>query len=167
MVAVGLLNSDYPVCTQAASHLFAMGRLPAARFLLKRAWREHPGWSTAPGLLAAVDLGEHRYGEAEAAARAGTILSPANPSMYHLLALALSALGRPSEAVRARATALREGFARPQRLWILQARDLASMGDTAAALAALDSAGRSPLSAEEREEWQTLRRDLGAAGGRR
>ena len=163
-ISIGLLNSDYQVSTDVASRLMAMDRPASARFLLKRAWKDHPEWSTAPGLLAAVELGEGRYTEAAAAARAGALLSPSNASMYHLLAQALTGLDRPEEAVRARAAALRHGFPRRGRLWILQALDLGKAGDTLAAVAALDSASLEPLSPQELQAWSEAQAALGRSG---
>ncbi len=163
-VALGLLNSDTWACMQAASRILAMGHPAVARFFLRRAWQERPGWAAAPGMLAAADLELRRYHEASAAAAAATILSPANPSMDHLLAQALAGLGRYAQAVRVRAVALREGF-RPGLLWILQARDLVAMGDTTAAVAALDSARAHPLTAVERAAWARTADSLAAPRG--
>lgn len=165
LIAIGLLNSDSWACIQVGSRLLGMDRPRAARFFAKRAWKERPSWSAAPGLLAAVDLGLGRYREAAAAARAGTALAPSNPSMYDLLAQAQSRLGRPSEAVRTRSVALRRGSRRPGLLWILQARDLTSLKDTTAALAALDSARTKSLSKEEVDAWRKLATKLGMPTG--
>jgi Flp pilus assembly protein TadD len=145
--AVGILNSEYKESTEIASHLMAMGRPNSARLFLERAWREHPEWPTAPGLLASVELNAGRFSEAEQAARAATLAQPSNGSLHHLLAQALSRLGRHEDAVVSRVRALESGLEQQFRPWVLLAGDHASAGDTLAALAALDSAearARSP-----------------------
>jgi len=137
---IGLLNSGYKESTEIASHLMAMNRPESARFFLVRAWREHPEWYTAPGLLAAANLNTGRPQEAAEAARAAAALRPNNPSVHYLLAQSLSRLGAWEEAVEARRAAIRTGYGDRSGTWLLLAADHLSLGDTLAALAALDSA---------------------------
>lgn len=147
--AVSFLNSEYRPSTELASHLMAMGRAEQARPLLQRAWREHPEWYTAPGLLASAELATGRPRRAAAAARAATFLQPSNPSMHHLLAQALAQSGDWAGAVEARRASLDAGFAERGRSWLLLAGELMGAGDTTAASAALDSAMVRRLNADE------------------
>jgi predicted Zn-dependent protease len=126
-----------------------MNRPAAARFFLMRAWREHPEWYTALGLLAA-ELRAGRPEKAAPAARAAAFLQPSNPSMHHLLAQSLAGLEAWDGAVDARPRSLRTGFSDRGRSCLLLANDQASRGDTLAALAALDSASTRDLTDGER-----------------
>ena len=158
--AIGPLNSAYKESTEIASHLMAMGRPESARFFLVRAWREHPEWYTAPGLLAAVDLNTGRPQEAAAAARAAVALRPENASMHHLLAQSLSRLGAWEEAVEARQASIRTGFDGQSRTWLLLAGDHLNLGDTLAATAALDSADARARTDAERTATREMRAAL-------
>jgi hypothetical protein len=60
--------------------------------------------------------------------------------MQHLLARSLAGSGRWDEAVSARRASLALGFSSRWRSWKALAAELAETGDTAGALAALDSA---------------------------
>jgi predicted Zn-dependent protease len=138
--ALLLLDSEPPISLDAGSMLLASGHLGPARFFFERVRRERPGWSSAAALLAAVELQEGRAGSALPHARAAVELAPGNPSMHHLLARSLAATGRWDEAVEARRASLDGGFSALWRSWGSFSRELAAAGDTAAALAALDSA---------------------------
>jgi len=155
--AVVFLNSGYRPSTELAAHLTAMNRPAAARIFLMRAWREHPEWYTAPGLLAAAELRAGRPEKAAPAARAAAFLEPSNPSMHHLLAQSLAGLEAWDGAVDARLRSLRTGFSDRGRSWLLLANDQASRGDTLAALAALDSASTRDLTDGERATLLELR----------
>ena len=161
--AVGILNSEYKESTEVASHLIAMGRPESARLFLTRAWREQPQWPTAPGLLASIELNAGRLAEAEAAARAAASAQPSNGSLHHLLAESLSRLGRHAEAIRSRETSIRSGLGDRFRPWFLLAGDHASLGDTLAALTALDSAAVRAGSDGEREAIRQARGELGSS----
>jgi hypothetical protein len=138
--ALLLLDSEPPISLDAGSMLLASGHLGPARFFFERVRRERPGWYSAAALLAAVELQEGRAGSALPHARAAVELAPGNPSMHHLLARSLAATGRWDEAVEARRASLDGGFSALWRSWGSFSRELAAAGDTAAALAALDSA---------------------------
>jgi len=116
--AVVFLNSGYRPSTELAAHLTAMNRPAAARFFLMRAWREHPEWYTAPGLLAAAELRAGRPEKTAPAARAAAFLQPSNPSMHHLLAQSLAGLEAWDGAVDARLRSLRTGFSDRGRSWL-------------------------------------------------
>jgi protein O-mannosyl-transferase len=162
--AIGLLNSEYKESTEVASYLMSMGRYGSAALFLGRAWREHPGWYTAPGLLAAVELARGNPTRAAAAAGAATILEPDNPSMHHLLAQALSASGRPGPAIVARVRSLRLGYSNGSRSWLLLAEDHLKVGDTLAASAALDSALAHAETEAQRDASLEFRRAMEAGG---
>lgn len=164
--ATFFLNSEYRPSTELASHLLAMNRPEAAAFFLRRAWREHPSWPTAPGLLAAAELNAGHPERALPAARAATLIRPQNASMHHLLAQALAGTGDWSAAVAARRASLRTGFADRPRTWMLLAADLAALGDTTLAVAALDSAALRETTEEDRAALDELRRMLGDRGTR-
>lgn len=159
--AVVLLDSEYRPATEIGAHLLAMGRPASAAFFLERAWREHPEWPTAPGLLAAARLAEGRPERAAEAARAAIAIQPENASMHHLLAQALAASGAWAEAARARERSLQTGFGDRGRSWILLARERAEAGDTVGAHAALDSADLRPLDETARAAAVELRAELG------
>lgn len=159
--AVVLLDSEYRPSTEIAAHLMAMGRPESAIFFLKRAWREHPEWHTAPGLLAAAQLNAGRPEAAAPAARAAAFLQPSNASMHHLLAQSMAGLGAWEAAVEARRASLRTGFADRGRSWILLAGEQANLGDTAGALASLDSAAIRDLSQAESTTVLELRTAIG------
>lgn len=160
--AVTFLNSEYRPATEVGAHLMAMGRPESARFFLLRAWREHPEWSTAPGLLAAAELNAGRPERAAPAARAAALLQPSNPSLHHLHAQALAELGAWDAAVEARRRSLEQGFSDRGRSWLLLASDHVGQADTAAALAALDSAALRTLTADEQHSLALLRSELEA-----
>jgi len=158
--SLAFLNSEYRPSTQVAAHLLSLGRVDSARFFLLRAWREHPEFYTAPGLLAAAELNAGRPERAAAAARAATILEPADPSMHLLLAQALSGLGDWPEAAAARRAAIDNGFRARGGTWLQLAQDHMNGGDLVAAGEALDSASLRPLSESERSTLADLRSSL-------
>jgi tetratricopeptide repeat protein len=158
--AIGILNSEYKESTEIASHLMAMGRPESATLLLERAWREHPEWPTAPGLLASVELNSGNFTRAEDAARAAVAVQPENGSLHHLLAESLSRQGRHAEAVEARRRAIDAGLGVRLRPWFLLVGDYLSLGDTAAARIALDSAALRVESDEEGAVVSQLRATL-------
>jgi len=163
--AVVLLNSEYRPSTEIASHLLSMGRPDRAVFFLERAWREHPEWQTAPGLLAAAQLNAGRPEKAAPAARAAVFLQPSNESMHHLLAQAYAGMGAWEDAVVARRASLRGAFNERARSWILLGVEEANLGDTASALAALDSAGLRDMTPEERAARDSIRASLSVPSG--
>lgn len=160
--AVTLMNSEYNASTQIATHLMALGRVDSARFFLERAWREHPEWYSAPGLLAAVELNAGRPEQAAPAARAATVLEPGDPSMHHLLAQALSGTGDWSGAAQARRAAIDTGFADRGSTWLQLAGDLLNGADSIGSSLALDSASVRRLNADEVETLAELRSALDA-----
>jgi hypothetical protein len=160
MYAVGILNSEYKETTEIASHLMATGHPESARLFLRRAWRERPEWPAAPGLLASIELNAGRFAEAEAAARAAAGAQPSNGSLQQLLAESLSRLGRHEEAAAARQASIHAGLGDRFRPWFLLSGDHMSLGNTSAALAALDSAALRAGSAEERELIRQARGEL-------
>jgi tetratricopeptide (TPR) repeat protein len=160
--AVTLMNSEYNPSTQIATHLMTLGRVDSARFFLERAWREHPEWYSAPGLLAAVELNAGRPGQAAAAARAATVLEPNDPSMQHLLAQALGGSGDWSGAARARRASIDTGFADRVSSWLQLAGDLLNAADSSGASLALDSASVRTLNADQVETLAELRSALDA-----
>lgn len=139
-VSVGLVGLRWDHSLSLGQHLYRLGRLEPALYFLRRSWEERPDQYQAPTLVSDAARRLGRLGEATAAARAATLLAPENASTHHLLAQALSADGRPRQAVAARRRALAAGYAAPGRQWLHAAADFITMGDTVAALAAIDSA---------------------------
>ena len=137
-----LTDSDYAMSADVGARLSAMDRASprAAEFLLERAWQERPEHYTAPGYLAAHHLNHGQFREGEAAGRAAVLLAPENPDMHRVLAGLLSGQGRPAEAIPYRLNAIARGGGQPWTPWLWLAGDYAAVGDTTAALAALDSA---------------------------
>lgn len=159
-VAMDLLDSEHQVALDVGAHLLSTGRPEQARLFLRRTWRARSDWYTAPGLLAAAELGAGRPAVALEAARAAVALAPSNPSMHHLHAQALAALGRHGEAADARRASLAAGFSDRWRSWLLLAGDLGAAGDTTAALSALDSAGARTDDTDATDEIGQARRAL-------
>ena len=141
-VLLQLYDSDYTMATEVGIRLSAMdGASPrAGEFLLKRAWREKPGWYTAPGFLAAHYLNHEQYREGEPPARAARLLAPENLDLTRILAALLSGQGRAREAIDYRWAAIRAGGGGPWRQWVFLADDYLTVADSAGARAALDSA---------------------------
>lgn len=138
-----LLNdSDYQSATEVGARLSAMDRASprAAAFLLARAWKEEPGYYTAPGYLAAHHLNHGEFSAGEPAARAALLLAPDNLDMERVLAGLLSGQGRAAEAIPYRLDAIARGGGGPWRQWVWLADDYLVTGDTARAGNALDSA---------------------------
>lgn len=154
---VALLNSGYRPSTDVASHLMSMGRPASAVFFLRRAWREEPGWYTAPGLLAAAELGMGRPERAAPPARAAVLLDPENASMHHLLAQSLAGLGEWDGAVAARRASIENGFGERAGSWLLLGQELLNTADTAGAAAAVDSAAVRTMNENERSVMSSLR----------
>ncbi len=161
---IDLLNSEYRPATDVAAHLVAMGRPASAAFFLRRAWKEHPEWYTAPGLLAAAELNLGRPEKAAPAARAAVFLDPENASMHHLLAQSMAGLGNWEAAVTARRASLDAGFSDRARSWLLLAQELLNVGDSEAATRALDSAESLPLTDSERTVLLNLRAAIELGG---
>lgn len=158
---VGLLNSEYRPSTELAAHLVSMGRPAAAAFFLRRAWAEHPEWPTAPGLLAAAELGLGRPDQAIPPARAAVLLDPENGSLHHLLAQSLAGAGDWQGAVTARRASIARGFGDRASSWLRLAQEELNLGDSTDAIAAIDSAAARDLGPSEREVLDGLRRALG------
>ncbi len=140
-VMLQLSGSGYAMASDVAMHLSSMDPASqrAAEFLLERAWREQPGYYTAPGYLAVHYLNHGRYEKGLPPARAAVLLAPENPDMQRVLASLLSGAGRPAEAIPHRLKALAEGGdGWRSRVWLAQ--DYAAVGDTAAARASLAAA---------------------------
>jgi tetratricopeptide (TPR) repeat protein len=135
-------DSDYTMSAEVGIRLSAMDRASprAAAFLLERAWREEPGFYTAPGYLAAHYLNHEQYREGEAPARAAIMLAPENVDLVHILAGLLSGQGRLQEAIAYRWQEIQAAPAQAWRPWVALSEDQLAAGDSSGARAALDSA---------------------------
>lgn len=139
-LAINVLGNDYHVMTQLSKRLMEIEHYRAAEALLRSAARQQPEHALAHGLLAAV-LAER--GDAPATERHARIslgLESRDPVRHHLLAWALAAQGRFSEAHAARERGLEQGEARLWQRHMYEAYLHRSLGDSTAALVAVDSA---------------------------
>ena len=103
-------------------------------------WKEQPDYYKAPGYLAAHYLNRGEFRTGESAARAAVLLAPDNMDMQRVLASLLSGQGRAGEAIPYRLSAIEGTGGRPWLPWVWLAEDYVTVGDTAAGLAAFDSA---------------------------
>lgn len=138
--ALRMLRSPYDVLTAVASKLMVSGHRDTAERLLLIAWRDSPGLSTAPRLML---IAMHQRGDAAEAMRIGRLavtLGADDAVTFHILAWALAEQGRWADAAVVRRLAIAAGEGDQWQQWHSLAALEAAAGDTAAALAALDSA---------------------------
>jgi hypothetical protein len=138
--AIGILGTHYTLVTEIGKRLIGAERYSQATFLLRRSWEQRPQFSVAPSLLAIAYSRQNRYLEAEHAARAALKIEPSLSVAHHLLAGSLKGQGRYREAVDARLGAIRSGEAGHWQQWLWLADLQALAGDSAGAMASLDSA---------------------------
>lgn len=155
--AVGLLGSGYQIITEIAKKLQGAGYDQAAERLLLQAWRDRPEFGLAPGQLGVLYNKQGRPQEVERFCRISLTVGGPDAVCYHLLAGALAQQARWSEAVEARKAAIQQGEAEHWQQWVSLAELQAHAGDTAAALATLDSAAVRAGSPGGREQVDSLR----------
>lgn len=138
--AVVTLDNHYDLLTETGARLMGGEHAGLAEFLLRRAWEERPDLSRAPGLLATLYARQGRYEESEKAALGSLAADSSQVVQYHLLARALRNQDRYTEAIRARMAVIGLGEGHRWQQWRWLAELQVEKGDTAAALASLDSA---------------------------
>jgi len=138
--ALGILRGPYDLLVGASRNLLSAGYDRAAEVLLKQAWEQRPEFGVAAGLLATLYDRQGRYQEAEAGARYSLDRDPTNTVQYHVLARALQAQGRYTDAAEARKAVIRLGEGGHPQQWLWLAEIQLEMGDTTQARASLDSA---------------------------
>jgi len=138
--AVNLLGGHYRLHVEVARKLMTLDRYASAERLLDRVWREQPGRSLAPGLLASVraELGD--AAGAERYARLALREREWDPVRYHILAWALAAQGNWEEALEARAVADEQARGLFWQQWLYRAYEARRRGDEAEVRLAVDSA---------------------------
>jgi hypothetical protein len=149
--AIDVLGTHYQVVTEISKQLVAMRRYRAAEVLLSIAARNEPRFPLAWGMLAFIRA---EYGDPEATehyARLSLDRHDVDPTRHHLLAWALAAQGRWAEANEARARGLEQAGARFWQQYMYEAYVRRERGDTAGALAAIDTA------------WASVASDVGRA----
>lgn len=152
--AVGLLDRSYRLLVEVGWDAAEAGDERLGEFLLRQAWMEHPELAGAPRRLAILYTRQGRHADAARLARAALEATPHDVATWHLLAGALTAVGRWPEAAAARERVLAEGESAYWQQWLSLARLRLTAGDTTGARAALDSAlARAPhTEVEERIE---------------
>lgn len=138
--AIDLLGAQYALTTEVARRLMEQGMYRAAEGLLRYAIPEQPELPIGYALLALVRAEQGDAAETERLARRSLELEPNDPTRLHLLAWALAAQGRTEEARRTRARADEIGFPLFWQGQMYHAHVRWAEGDTAGALAAIDSA---------------------------
>ncbi|MEX2467739.1 MAG: hypothetical protein WD995_12585 [Gemmatimonadota bacterium] len=138
--AMNLLDSNYVLVTHVTQKLMALGRYQAADKLLDIAIRDRPTSPLAYGMRAGVraELGD--AAGTERYARISLALYGRDPLRQHVLAWALAARGLWDEAAEARSRGDELGRVDFWQRWIYDGYVARREGDTAAMLAALDSA---------------------------
>jgi protein O-mannosyl-transferase len=141
-VSISLLNGSYPLLIDAGKHLITYDREAAGIFILERAWRDRPDRGIAPQVLSIMYYRRERYEDAARAAQAAVdYYEGKDGASTHMLAESLAKLGRWDEAIEARLMAIYEsGEGHRWQQWTWLADAYVSVGDTAKALMALDSA---------------------------
>lgn len=139
-LAINVLGNDYQVLTQLSKRLVEIEYFRTAEALLRAAAREHPEHALAHGLLAAVLAERGDAPGTEHYARISLGLEARDPVRHHLLAWSLAAQGRFAEAGEARARGLEQGEALLWQRHMYEAYRHRSLGDSGAALIAVDSA---------------------------
>ncbi len=157
--AIGAVGGSYTLLAEIGRRMTAEGFDRAGEHLLRRAWRDRPEFGLAPSLLAILYDRQGRWRLAEEAARAAVEAEPDNTVQRHLLARSLRALGRIEEAAAVRRLVIRAGEDRiEQWKWVAELELLG--GDTAGAVASLDSARTRAGSAATLAEIDSIRAAL-------
>lgn len=145
-LAVGVNGRSYPLMIGIIERLVDLDRLEQARALARWTWHEDPRLPQAPTLLAVALAEEGRYQEALEPARAALEAEAAGPGRevdaltHHILARAYAEQGRWEDAIRHRRATIDAGEGHHWMQWLWLAHLEAASGDTASAVAALDSA---------------------------
>ena len=151
--AIGSVGAGYSLISEITKKLLGLERWEPAETLARMLWKDEPTWDAGPGLLTVALLGQERYDEAVESGIVARDLDPDDAVTRHLLADAFTKAGRPREAIAEReaAIALGEGHHWQQWFWLAEVQALA--GETADALASVDSAR---VRAESEEAIQAL-----------
>ena len=138
--AIGILGGHYPLLTEIGRVLMRSGYQSAAEVVLTYAWRDHPEFGVAPGLLAGIYDSQGRHEEAEEVSRLRLTEDSTDAVQYHLLSRALEYQGRFQEAAEARRASIRHGEGDHWEQWAWLARLEVAAGEPVEAWAVLDSA---------------------------
>ena len=161
-MAIGILGGHYTLLTEIGRRLIGRELYAPAELLLSNAWEDHPSLPTAPTLLAIVYSRLERFEEAEEAARAAIAIKDDNLITHHILARSLAVQGRYSDAIPSRMDAIQFADADRWRHFVFLAELQAAVGDTAAAVASVESARRET---DEPDELGQIERFLEALHG--
>ncbi len=143
--ATVILDSHYALITHVARKLTEIERYHSAQGLFEIAWRDRPQYALAPSLVASIRAEVGDPAGTETWARRTLAIDPDDPFRRYLLAWSLAAQGRWDEArdehARAEGTEKKPGEeAVFWQRWLYRAYVRREEGDTAASLAAVDSA---------------------------
>lgn len=139
-LAVGVLGAHYQLMTEISRKLMEVEHYQSAEALLIYAWKDRPEFALAPSLITAIraelgdPVGTERF------ARESIALKQEDPARHHLLAWALAAQGRWTEAREARARGEEQARATFWQAYMYQAYERLQAGDMPGATAAVDSA---------------------------
>lgn len=139
-LAAGNVGGSYQLLIEASRMLMEFERWEEAERLARFAWGREPDRGEAPTLVAVSLSRRGLASEALEPATAAVRADSTNATMHHLRAVVLRQAGRLDEAVEARRAAIREGEGGRWQQWSWLGHLYLERGDTAPALAALDSA---------------------------
>ena len=148
-IAIGILGAHEQLLVGIAKKLMDARKDDAARFLLRHAWQQQPASAVPPGYLAISHFQASEWPEAERWARLSLEADPDQPIVSHLLAGALAEQGRYAEAIPWREHTIASGEGDVWEQWISLARLRLTVGDSAGARMARDSAQARAATAEE------------------
>jgi tetratricopeptide (TPR) repeat protein len=156
-LAVGIIGGHYTLLAEISRRLMGAEKYDQAEFLLLYAYNDRPEFGTAPGLLALVHARREEWEEAEEWARRALDRDSDEGIVHHVLASALTAQERYSEALPAREAAIERGEGEHWEQWLWLAQLRVQVGDTASALVAIDSAEARATEPHELEQLASFR----------
>ena len=153
--AIGMLGQHQLLLIDIGKTLIGAKRYRSADFILFQAWREEPSWGVAPVFLALSRLQQGDWASAERYARASLAVAPDEGIAADVLSSALAAQGRFAEALQWRETAIEHGERDAWEQWLTLAQLKMTVGDSAGAQMARDSAIARATTPEERTQIGT------------
>jgi cytochrome c-type biogenesis protein CcmH/NrfG len=156
-LAVGIIGGHYTLLAEVARRLMGAKMYEQAEFLLLYAYEDRPEFSTAPALLAVVHADQGHWQEAESWARRALEREASDGIVHHVLSSSLAAQERFDEALVHREEAIAKGEGRHWEQWLWLAQLRVQVGDTAAALVAIDSAEVRATEAPDLEQLEAFR----------
>ena len=156
-LAVGIIGGHYTLLAEISRRLMGERMYDQAEFLLRFAYENRPEFSTAPALLSVLHAEQERWEEAESWARRALERDDSDGIVHHVLSSSLTAQERFDEALVHRQEAIEKGEGRHWQQWLWLAQLRVQVGDTAAALVAIDSAEVRATEPQELEQLEAFR----------